>query len=317
MGIVQVYEIPSERLLSERSQLDQQNEPVISEQRARGFYVETNDDATTEYQIRTAVDPNTGVTIPQPFEAHPSFAYVFVRNVDARPLTRNCSKYWTVIVTYEGLNIGSQTDPVNELPLERWASRQNEELADHDVDGKPILNTAGQPYDPPLTRPRSTWLMIFECNILNLNTAYWSGYLDHISSATFKGFPKYTCMLRSVEATPRVRGTFRYFRLTLQFEFKSNRLKNPATGEWEEWGHVKKVLNAGYYLIEATGPHGADHKKREVIGADGHPSRQPVPISADGQSVVDALANPADVVFNTHRVVEEVDFNTLSSVIPI
>lgn len=178
------------------------------------------------------------------------------------------------------------------------------------------MTTAGQPYEPPLTRHRSTWLFLFECNILNFNSAFWSGYLDKISSAPFKGFPKYTCMLRSVEATPRVRGSFRYWRISLQFEFKNNRIKNPATGEWEEWGWVKKVLNAGF-LVKTGGPHGADTTLREIVNNDGSRPHTPMPINLAGTAAVDAKANPTDVVYNEHHLVEEVDFNELSETIPI
>jgi hypothetical protein len=151
---------------------------------------------------------------------------------------------WTVSCNYD-----SETpDPADaeENPLARpikWKfSFQKESQAVHqDLDGRGVVNSAGQPFLPPteisVTRP----LITAEKNQSSFSFSFVSGVVDCVNSVAWNGFPIGTVKIDSVEASSEFENNVGFWKLNWTFSVN-----------WEGWIPTK-ILDAGFYEVIPPG----------------------------------------------------------------
>lgn len=245
-----------------------------------------------------------------PTESDPK---LFIQNVTAK-CSEEDGRQWVVTFEYGPYNASEQggagengtIDPTKIPPKIHSGSARYEEAVTHDSrTGKPILNKAGLPFDPPLVRPvsNSVWT-------ITRNEATWDGsltqYENHVNVDTFLGYAPNTVKVNSVTAERLVQADFGYYwEVTYEFEIRPiiyavDEDGNPINEDTGlpppddvggplilQNGWSDKVLNAG--LLKKVG---SDLKR---ITVDGVPVSQPVALTTTGDYDPAAAPNYIDV----------------------
>ena len=82
---------------------------------------------------------------------------------------------------------------------------------------KPVLNSAGDAFVPPPTRPVSFRTCVFERNELNYNALTTLEYENTVNQTSWRGFPPKTVLCKSITANLEVEGVYIFFRVTYTF----------------------------------------------------------------------------------------------------
>lgn len=120
------------------------------------FIVGTDDVQDGSLVARTAIDPNGGPVIPQPltfYVAGNEFDLgAFVKSVEAHEIGET-GMLWEVTVTADSEMPEppkDQENPLDRPPEVSWSFAQFQRVAEKDINGNAIVNSAGQAFDPPI-----------------------------------------------------------------------------------------------------------------------------------------------------------------------
>lgn len=305
MAIVQVYEVSGDRSASENTQAEGDDGGLwTSAVIDRYFYVETDGNEVNQVAIRDAVDPNTGDAIPAKGEPHPSNPFLFAYDYRIREMG---PKHWMVTVGY--VSAGKTENPEDESPTANWRTVMREESIDEDRFGNKITNAAWESYDPPIKKKFADWEFTYSGNMLAFNTAAWSQYAAKVNSDTFRGFPQYTCMVTDISGTPRTRGTFRFWKVTVKIHCR-NYYRKGQDGSYKQFGWIKVLENKGFRKLVWNGSKWESETLRDKLG---HPLRTPVYLKADG---TDQLYDLSQANVREHEVQNVVAFSGMNSLLP-
>lgn len=236
--------------------------------------------------------------------------------------------FWKVTVQYASRAVDPEQFVENPLlrPAEwEWGSAQYEEAMERDVDGRLVANTAGDPFDPPPTRPKSYRTLTLTRNEISFDPVTTHLYENTVNSTTFLGFPPGYVLCKSITSRILYEAAARYFSTTYSFEMGVPRFAasvaspyaavtdgifNPyapgtltttnvdVLGPWQ-----LQILNTGY---------------RELVGGvlvaiqeNGQPVSKPALLDTDGTQ----LAVGGDPVWLVFRKYPSVDFTPLSLVL--
>lgn len=88
-------------------------------------------------------------------DAHPLNTFVFLGELTAQPT--DSREVWRVIGTYKKTTFDENAaNPLEQPSQISWGSNAYIEPVVKDIDGNAVVNSAGQPFDPPLTEERRT-----------------------------------------------------------------------------------------------------------------------------------------------------------------
>ncbi|MCK4340294.1 MAG: hypothetical protein KAY37_01050 [Phycisphaerae bacterium] len=184
------------------------------------------------------------------------------------------------------------------------------ELADLDVNGDPIVNSADEPIDPPLTALRIHRVLVIEWIIeaVDWETAYarYDDYEGLVNSSTYKGQPPKSLFCEEIDvadaSTPKpLEVTGELFRVTARFAYlRPKEIYGQPVAGWED-----AVVDKGR---REKGALDADNKRLyPPILMDGVPVDEPVLLDGAGRR----LANTAQKVYRIWEHYETIDFNNL------
>jgi len=253
----------------------------------REFLVKTNSRSDGPYTAGSAAGlPLIGSTHPEDFAA-------WCRSIDVSPAAGGSAQAWLVTFNY------SSEWEMNENPLFEpakisWSFEQFQRPAIIDLNGYAVLNSAGDPFDPPAMRDNSRPIVSVTKNLATVPT-WLLNYQDTVNSLPFTldglliatGKAKMNSI--SVSQAQSVNGVA--FR-TVQMDIHLQR---------DGW--VMKLLDAGYRIKDGT--------TRITITCDGDGTEPSSPVPLDGSG--DVLANPStsNAVFGSFSVYYTADFNDL------
>lgn len=288
-------EVPNTRKASE----DEQGNRTYT----RVFQVEAENDQYGERQVAAALpfargEPYVnGVPSDDWYESDP---FAIVRGIEvAHASDSDDGRTWHCTVTF-GSPLGdnedavTSDDPTLAIPMESYDSEDREVIVDRDISDEPIVNTAGDPFDPPVTRDVSRRILVIEWNVTeaSFDAGWIDTYTDKKNSTTFKGRSAgkmYLAKITAQRAWSTVIGL--YYKLR---------------GEWhiDPNGWNKRPLNAGM-REKVTAQAGVRY--RVITGDDGQPVSEPVPLDLNG------LKLPPDgtPIFGDFDVILSIDFNDL------
>lgn len=158
-------------------------------------------------------------------------------------------------------------------------SLQNK-IVDITIDGKPIVNAAGDLFDPPLEEGYPHLVMQWRRNEAFFSERMASMYEGSINLDWWRGFPPMICRIRNLGSTSASAQNYPdYFKVNYQVEIDNHRF-------------VRKVLNAGYRYLDEAG------KVRDILPG-GQKTTVPRRLKDDGTLLDDWREPSTWKYFNT------------------
>ena len=214
--------------------------------------------------------------------SHPSDAQVKVLSIEVNllesaitfPGDNTLASLWEVKLQYgpwNPLEHSIDGNPLN-LPVRfRLEFTTAEVAAFEDVEGNPIVNAAGDPYDPPLMREvtRATLIVMRNESPGSINLATLAALSNTLNAETWNDFPPKTVRLAPIRL-PEIQ----YSQVTNTFYFP---MEYTFDVNFDTW--VKQVVNVGLRQLDSSG-------NLVPIYVDGQLATTPVPLNASGQAIL-------------------------------
>jgi len=205
--------------------------------------------------------------IPRVGQRHPTDPTAVCRSVEPKSLSPILWRVTASYATPSGATNekGESLNPLDAPPEISYDFEQIQQMIDTDLDDKPIVNTAGDPFDPKPEIPYGRPLVRITRNEQEFPGAKardYAGGRGAINSDAFKGWPPGTVRCRNISGTDQTEGEFAYCRVTYEFICDAE-------------GWQPRPLNIG--LREKK-----DGEMVVIKDKDGQPVSQPVALNKDG-----------------------------------
>lgn len=171
--------------------------------------------------------------------------HAFLNSVEVNPDTGKSDDYliWNMTLRYGPLNPTEwPEDPTQQPPEIRGGFAQFEEVCQQDLDGKPILNTANDAFDPPVMRDRSRPTLSISDNVMPdaFDPLLAEVYADSVNDGAFIGADPGTVKVTSISYeylfNPFIGW---YWHRNFEFEYRKDTWK-------------KVILDAGLYQLDPS-----------------------------------------------------------------
>ncbi len=180
---------------------------------------------------------------------------------------------WKVTAHYSTVSFNGAS-PVIRLPHERdpilsWSSRLVEIAAIKDLDGKPFVNTAGDPFvsAPTMVEPRV--ILTARFNTATFDGSYALTWLNKINNTSWKGGDKGTVLIEDVSANQKFEEST-YWEVSMSFHF------NPRG-----WDPLKIISMGPRYLEQNN----SVWKQKFFTDSNGVASTEPGFLYSDGTKI--------------------------------
>lgn len=238
------------------------------------------------YSVGTAPDPEADPPVAGD-EWYEEDTTAFVTSIDPAPSSDD-GREWEIAVQY-GPRQPREANPLDEPPEIQWDREKYEEIVDVDIDGDAVQNSAGDEYNPPVTRDQTRPLLVITRN------EPWpfpedlaDEYRDTVNDASFYGAPAGRVKCNSIKATRDWHQACGYFARVV-YEFAGDRN-----------GFVRRIRDQGFREIVS----GA----RKQIKVDGQLATDAVALDGSG-GVLPPGGTP---VYRQHAVYPAKDFSVFS-----
>ncbi len=234
--------------------------------------------------------------IPAMYAAHPNHANAYAVAIWAEK-TEN--RYvWLVHVAYETPQ-GRQyaENPINDEVQFVWGTRTTILAIEWDKDGKAVLNSAYDPFDPPIQEDLYDLTLIIVRNEASYTPATAHTYVNSLNNGniTIAGLAITAREGKLVDfsAEKLERNGYDYYRVVYRIEFNAN--------TWD-----KQILDQGIYERKP-----AEDGKRKYCKVEGKDATEPQRLDGSGEQL--AETHPAQAsVFLTFRIYPETNWSSLS-----
>lgn len=202
----------------------------------------------------------------------------------------NTDTMWLATATFDNTLDPDQgnDDPLRRAPIDEWDYEQYQRVAERDVRGIAVVNSAGQAYNPPLMADDSRPILTY-----TRNEAFYPSqvleYQDAINSDQFLIFPPYTAKV-NIRAMKMWENGVKFYQTKYTFQFR-----------YDTWRPA--ILNMGTMF-------------RPTAGASALPwpaGAPPRPLDSDGTAL--ATDGSQEPTYKTHRIYREVPFAPLNIII--
>lgn len=208
---------------------------------------------------------------------------------------------WEVSGSYEVLTFsGSSTGeggftPIDLEPDIEVGSEIEEVPYDRDANGDPVVNAAGDKFDPPLTRPEYYTTVVYTRNELVFSATYANTWKGNANLGAFSGYAEGYVLFRDVTARKVKHPQLGfYWNVTYTFVVRVDADKI-------------KVLNTGYrYKPGGTGV------PQRALDEKGQPTAGDILLAANG----DKLPDGGTPTYKEFQIAEKIDFTSLNIIIP-
>ncbi len=250
--------------------------------------------------------------LPKQGNQYPEDAGAIVTNVDPVQESEQ-QRVWRVAIKYDSKStkLPSEDGQVAQNPLERpaiisWSSALIEKTFPKDLDGKPFVDMAGSPFDPPPAIPFSNLILTIQRNEAGIDPFRIVGFVNGVNQVDFFGIPRGHVLMTGFSANQGFGNGVPFWDVSYQFEVSKD-LWIPFL-----------ILNAGpryHPPFKSTGGDffGTDLTKLVVAkDSDGVAHNGIVLLNAEGGLL---NPNPDDnnpPVFLEFRLYDFVDFNQLN-----
>lgn len=269
----------------------------ITENRSKLVWMAVTDSNTDDESIVGIYGWSNGI-LPVPFvHTHPLYPTQLCRSINFSQ-DSGAPRKWQIEADYssEPLKTADQTnitDPTQRPPEISWTTAHYRKAIDKDINGKALVNSAGDYFDPPPEKDASYWVANIKKNVPSVPT-FILAYTDAINSDSFtiQGMtvnPKVAKLMDINISNVQTEGDYSFVVFEYSLEF------HPET-----W--VYRPLDQGFTTFSNFGG-------RQRIVDESTPPRQvtsPVLLNGEGQT----LDNPstANAVFLEYDILNEQDF---------
>jgi hypothetical protein len=180
----------------------------------------------TDSNLDSALQVGTSTGIPRLgdiYQANGSFdATALARKVDAQQDNEN-PKLWIVTVDYGPFT--AQPFQQDQNPLLRpsvvtFGFNKTQRIVRRYADFRPIVNSAGDEYDPPLTVDASNPVLTVTRNEPSFNPAIAVAYQDAVNSDPFFGASPGQAKVAGISAVSQTENNYFFFQVTYEIEFR-------------------------------------------------------------------------------------------------
>lgn len=290
---------------------------LITDSRAvRKWVITTTNKYDDEIVIRNygqqTNDANGRPYLPTPYvTTHPSMPAFLCHRLNIDQDTDNPYK-WTASATFGSkptseleANQQEATDPLSRRASFTWTTAHYQQAITKDISGNGVVNSAGDPYDPPVEIQRSRAVCTISKNVIQV-PGWVLDYENAINSDTFivdgLTVPQYAARLSGIGLSEIKRE-----KIAIGIEFQYRTFACRLELNRDLW-YPLKVLDIGYRRKDPN-----DATKRIPIYEEGTSSSRPVttPRLLDGAGGM--LANPSasTAKFNSFSVYPQKPFNAI------
>ena len=210
-------------------------------------------------------------------------------------------RIWMVDVAYAPFTslLSSITgDPINKPPVIRFQPNRVSKPATEDISGIPILNTAGDPFDPPPEKDSTAVAMIVTRNEASPNLwGILGGWVDHVNEDQWGPFPPRTVKIGPIEMP------------AWEYSQKSNRIYWPMEYTFDinpdTWD--LQLVSQG---MREVNPDDSSGRLRTILESDGQPITDPMLLDAGGHRL-DPPVNKDDIQIVRVEIYQKFSFSTL------
>jgi len=215
--------------------------------------------------------------IPSPYDEHPYNAFIYVKSKSVKPGGGPCR--FIVTVNYESIG-----NPLDNEPEYEWSFANSNEPIDHTLDAEdnktPITNSAGETFDPPVTKDIEDLVFRITRNEETFREDI-AEYINAVNDDEFFGYQPGIVKCTQVTGRPAKAAAMDYWIITYEFQFRRD-------------GWKLKVLDEGFR--EKTGDDGGSPAKPTyAVMVDDNDKPLSQPVLLDGAGV--KLADDGDPVF--------------------
>jgi hypothetical protein len=258
----------------------------------RVWKVKTNNKLDDQTVIVAHFTGTMGIAFLSP---HPSNGFFTARKIDPKQMA--VSPYaWTVTVTYSTEPLREDEDEP-ENPLDRpvrisWSSELSQEFTTKDKDGKPMLNSAGDPLEP-YEKDDVRWIIRLVKNFSALPT-WVANFTNKVNSSSLSigglTLAERTCKVQSLQISEQqVQNDIPYVEVSVEIAYR------PDT--WDA-----KRLDEGFH--EKLGS-----TRQKILLDDNNEPSEPVPLNGAGAHISEP--DPDNAVYLDYEIYEEEDLNDL------
>jgi hypothetical protein len=178
------------------------------------------------------------------------------------------------------------------IPKVSWGMAQFQRIAEKDINGNDVVNSAGIPFNPSVQLDDSRPVLQIVRNELTYDETLAGSFRDKVNDADFWGYGEKQVKVANISGSREWNQDIGYY-WTVSYEFHIKA---------ETWKF--KILDAGTMQIKT----GGDTKVSPCLTKDGKPVPEPVPL--DGSGVQLAVGGtPTYLVFDLY---DTADFSTLN-----
>lgn len=278
----------------------------------RVFRVVTNSNSDDAAVIRAhASCPNVG-------DAHPNDVGSWCRRVN--PRNESFSKrVWIVTAAYSSERELSD-NPLDDPALITWNTEQFQRPYFQDINGDAIVNSAGDPFDPPAMGDDSRVTATIRKNVAGISgiASWFLSYQDCVNNAPFlldgiyiaEGAAKMQAVSLG-EVQERNSITYRVLSMTMHFRRDAYSAAGSGSGATPSTEWALELLDAGFReLAQAGSTSGSGGAyRRKITDEDGEPVKSPVLLDGSGEPLDDPSASTA--VFLPFDIYPVKDFSVL------
>lgn len=248
----------------------------------RTFTVQFDTDDDPEKRPILAITADDGTTkIPKLYETHSQKPWLFVNNHRVDPLGPFDFRVTAYYTNRYARGSEDKFDPTQH-PLDQpweveWGFVTANEPIDRDINGEPITNSAGQSFDPPITRDVDDLVLKITRNKAAYDPIVASDYKGSVNSDTFWGFTPGLVKCTRFNARSARQADLWYWIVTYEFQMRKD-------------GWKRRILDEGY--AEKTGTD-SDGKPTHKENKDDDNVNLSEPILLDGSGEKKKDTDPA------------------------
>jgi hypothetical protein len=272
----------------------------------RTFVVETYGPEVGPLQVRSAIDPVTGGHVPYIGQFYhnglavgdPNYEYdagSFIDTIEASCDQDGSGLQWTVTLNYAPYDMNTFGNDPSLWPIKvSFGGERTEKVVYFDKDGNPVRNSAGDPFDPPITidDSRSTMTVTRNELVAAFDLTLAETFRDTINKAAWNGFDVHTVKLGIITTSePQYDSNAQIYYYTVTYPFMIDRK-----------GWRKVILDSGCNEIDAT------TGKTKAIMNQGQQVSDPVPLDGSGHRLAVGAA-PVSLTLDCY---DESDFDLLN-----
>lgn len=219
--------------------------------------------------------------IPRFYDPHPANEWFYVRGI--KPNQVDVLLY-EVVVTFA--SVDNPLDFNLNPPIIRWLEEDTQEPTDIDVNGDPIANSAGQPFDPPISDTFTDTLLSIVVTRSFYDDLLATTYHKAVNEDIFWGAEPGSVILRKIQGVPfRGANGVWYFEHTYEFVFRDDHII--TNGEKANW--KRRIKNEGLMCFDEGPIIVGERNLVHCKDSEGKDVNEPVALSTDGQQLADGI----------------------------